>query len=78
MTYKFEQFNTEITDPIVDINPIVRNINPIAMTIDVDITLSVEGAKFGIDLNNIPVQNLVYTSESLTERVMEHLTTFSV
>jgi len=55
MTYKFEQFNTEITKPIITIN--MENIvdNVISKMLTVDITLQTENAKmYGVSLNNIP------------------------
>ena len=76
--YKFEQFNVEITDPTVTINPIVREINPVLMTITVDLTLTTPSTKFGVELDNVAVLNLNYDSDSLTDRVMERLADFEV
>lgn len=55
MTYKFEQFNTEITNPTITIN--MENIvdNAISKMLTVEITLQTENAKmYGVSLNNIP------------------------
>ena len=77
--YKFEEFKVTFVDPTITINPIVREINPIDMTITVDVTLTDSvGSKFVVTLNGVKVQNLTYTSETLTERVMEHLQQFVV
>ena len=32
MTYKFQQFNIEIVNPTIEINPIVKDVNPIDPT----------------------------------------------
>ncbi len=78
--YRFEQLNNgaEIDNPKITINPIVRNVNPIAMTIDVSVLLSIDGAAFGVELTDVTVKNLNYDAESLQARVMEKLATFEV
>jgi len=77
MKYQFEQFKTEIVEPTIEINPIVKEINPIVMTISVDVIMTDQsGSTFGISLENVLVQNLTYTSETLTQRVLEHLEQF--
>lgn len=79
MTYKFEQFNIEIVNPTVEINPIVKEINPIELTICVDVTLTdASGSKFGISLEKVKVQNLTYTSDTLYQRVIDHLKQFEI
>jgi hypothetical protein len=78
-TYKFEQFNIEIVNPTIEINPIVKEINPIDLTINVDIKLTDDsGSKFGISLEKVKVQNLTYTAETLEQRIMEHLKQYEV
>ena len=49
MTYKFEQFKTEITDPTIEVVNVTDNLQ--AKTCSVDILLSTNTAKFGISLN---------------------------
>lgn len=49
MTYKFEQFNTEITNPQVEVISVSDNIQ--GKTCSVDILLTTDTAKFGITLN---------------------------
>jgi hypothetical protein len=79
MTYKFEQFNIEIVNPTVEINPIVKEINPIELTICVDVTLTdASGSKFGISLEKVKVQNLTYTADTLKQRVLDHLKQFQL
>lgn len=77
-TYKFEEFNVEIIDPTVTVNPIVKEINPVLMTITVDVTLTTVSTTFGIELKDVKVLNLNYDSDSLTDRVMERLADFEV
>ena len=78
--YKFEWLNNsaEITDPEVVINPIVREVNPVAMTITVDLTLVTESARFSVTLENVQVVNLNYDADSLTQRVLTRLEDFIV
>lgn len=64
MTYKFEQFNTEITNPTITIN--MENIvdNAISKMLTVEITLQTENAKmYGVSLNNIPYVEMWEDSE---------------
>lgn len=49
MTYKFEQFNTEITNPQVEVVSVSDNIQE--KTCSVDILLTTDTAKFGVTLN---------------------------
>ena len=80
MTYKFEQFQVEITDPVVtaDINTI--GIQPDAMQISVSITLETANALlYGVLLDEINVDNLNYESyENLMLRVMSRLDDFAI
>lgn len=77
-TYKFEEFNVEIVDPIVRIDPIVDQVNPIKMTITANIVLETMSAKFGLILKEIAVVDLNYNAEELEQRVMERLNDFIV
>lgn len=78
-TYKFEQFKVEIVNPTVEVDPIVKEINPNTMTIVADVVLiDSSGSKFGVRLENVEVQNLNYTYQSLVERVMENLEQYIV
>ena len=49
MTYKFEQFNTEITNPQVEVISVSDNIQE--KTCSVDILLTTDSAKFGFNLS---------------------------
>lgn len=49
MTYKFEQFNVEITNPIVEVVNVIDNIN--TKTCNVDVLLTTDTAEFGVTLN---------------------------
>tara|TARA_R110001592_G_scaffold243219_1_gene504151 strand:+ start:2065 stop:2307 length:243 start_codon:yes stop_codon:yes gene_type:complete len=80
MTYKFEQFQVEITDPVVtaDINTV--GIQPDAMQISVSIKLETPNALlYGVLLDEINVDNLSYESyENLMLRVITRLEDFLV
>ena len=79
-TYKFPQFNTEITDPVVtaDVNTI--GVQPDAMQISVSIQLATANALlYGVLLDEINVVNLSYEGyENLMLRVMTRLEDFIV
>lgn len=49
MTYKFEQFNVEITNPVVEVVNVIDNIN--TKTCNVDVLLTTDSAEFGVTLN---------------------------
>lgn len=49
MTYKFEQFKTEINDPTIEVVNVTDNLQ--AKTCSVDILLSTDTSKFGIVLD---------------------------
>jgi len=80
MTYKFPQFQVEITDPVVtaDVNTI--GVQPDAMQISVSIQLATANALlYGVLLDEINVVNLSYESyENLMLRVMTRLEDFIV
>jgi hypothetical protein len=78
-TYKFEQFNIEIVNPTIEINPVVKEVNPINMSISVDIVLvTPNGSKFGVNLSDVLVENLNYDAITLEERVMTKLEEYIV
>ena len=76
-TYKFEQFKVEITNPSLTINEGIV-IHQSKMTIDVNIVLEVEGMKFGLYLEDVKVDNLNYSDESLYENVVIRLNDFKI
>jgi hypothetical protein len=78
MKYKFENFNLEITDPIITISADNISIFPSNMTIDVDILLTVTNAKYGVRLTDVQVQNLNYDEGTLQTRVLLRLKDFEV
>ena len=79
-TYKFPQFQVELTDPVVtaDINTI--GVQPDAMQISVSIKLETANALlYGVLLEQINVLDLTYESyDNLMLRVMTRLEDFIV
>jgi hypothetical protein len=49
MTYKFEQFKTEITDPTVEVKSVTDDIN--AKTCTAEVILKTDKATFGVVLS---------------------------
>jgi len=76
-TYKFEQFKVEITNPTLTINEGIV-IHQSQMTINVNIVLYVDGMKFGLYLEDVKVDNLNYSDESLYEKVVIRLNDFKI
>ena len=73
-TYRFEQFNIDIIDPVVTADPDSISIQPSATTIAVDVTLTTDSAIFGVRLDTIQCQNMNYEGEeNLLLRVNERL-----
>ena len=79
MNYRFEQFNLDIVNPVVDANEDSISIQPTSNTIAVDITLTTDSATFGVRLEEIQVTNLNYEGqENLLLRVNERLNDFAI
>ena len=77
-TYRFPEFNLDITDPTVTVNPIVNDLNPSTMTLSNDVVLTTANAQFGVKLDDVIIQDLTYTFESLEARVMTRLSDYEV
>ena len=61
MKYKFPQFNTEIENPTVTINPTRIQVDAVNSTITLSVTLETANAKvYGVEIADIPVTNLNY------------------
>ena len=79
MTYRFEQFNIDIINPVVDANEDSISIQPSSNTIAVDVTLTTDSATFGVRLEEIQVTNLNYEGkDNLLLRVNERLQDYIV
>ena len=79
MNYRFEQFNIDIVNPVVDANEDSISIQPTSNTIAVDVTLTTDSATFGVRLEEIQVTNLNYEGkENLLLRVNERLNDFAI
>ena len=79
MTYRFEQFNIDIIDPVVTADSDTISIQPSANTIAVDVTLTTDSAIFGVRLDTIQCQNMNYEGEeNLLIRVNERLQDYIV
>jgi hypothetical protein len=78
-TYKFEQFNVEIVDPTVLANQDTIQLQVSNNTISVDVTFTTDSAKFGVNLTDIPVENLNYEGyANLIARVLNKLKEYEV
>ena len=78
MTYKFPQFNVELTDPELLVSADNITIFPSNMTIDVDIILTLGTSRFGIRLTDIKVENLNYDADTLITSILIRLEDFKV
>ena len=80
MKYKFEQFNVEIENPTVTINPTRIQVDVANSTITLSVTLETANAKvYGVELTDIPVSNLNYEGhENLMERALQGLSKYEV
>lgn len=76
--YKFPQFNIEIIDPTIEVNPIVNDLNPNAMTLTADVVLETDTAKFGVRLTDVPVNDLNYDYDELVARVTTKLQDYEI
>jgi hypothetical protein len=80
MKYKFEQFNVEIVDPTITIDPTQIKVDAVNNTISLSLTLETANAKlYGVEVEGIPVSNLNYEGEeNLMERALEGLSKYEV
>jgi hypothetical protein len=77
MKYKFNQFNVEITNPIVSANEDTIQLQVSKNTISVDVLLETDTAKFGLLLEDIQVVNFNYENyDNLMLRVVDRLKDF--
>ena len=79
-TYKFEQFNVEIVDPTITIDPTQIKVDVVNNTISLSLTLETANAKlYGVEVKGVPVENLNYEGhENLMKRAMEGLSKYEV
>lgn len=75
MTYIFEQFKTEITDPTI--NVVAVNDSITSKTCNIEIVLSTESAKFGVTLNNFSYTT-TWSDEDVFEWVNEELNKYNI
>ena len=78
MTYRFEQFKTEITDPIVIVDMTNVADNTIKSTLTVSVTLQTPNAKmYGVSLDKIPYVK-TWSDSQIEGLVMERLKDFAI
>lgn len=78
MTYKFEQFKTEITDPIVVIDMTNISDNTIENTLTIGVILQTTNAKmYGVSLDKIPYLK-TWSDNQIEGLVMERLKDFAI
>jgi hypothetical protein len=75
VTYKFEQFNTEIINPTITVDVNAIQVHAERGTISLVVTLETSNSKiYGVELKDIPVSNLSYEGlENLMTRALEGL-----
>lgn len=77
--YKFEQFKLEIDNPTISANKDSIHLQVNKNTISVDVTMEVNGAKFGVHLTDIKVTNLSYEGyDNLMEKVLNRLKDYEI
>ena len=78
MKYKFEQFNTEITDPIVIVDMTNIADNTIESMLTIGVTLTTPTAKmYGVSLDKIPYVK-TWSDNQIEGLVMERLKDFAI
>ena len=78
MTYRFEQFKTEITDPTVVVDMTNIADNTVSSTLTVGVTLTTQNAKmYGISLDKIPYIK-TWENSQIQGLVMERLKDFAI
>ncbi len=79
-TYKFPQFNTQIVNPTIEVDSDSIIVHALRNEISLFVSLSTtDSMLYGVELENIPVQNLNYEGEAnLMERALEGLSQYIV
>ena len=79
-TYKFPQFNTQITNPTITVDANSISVHALRNEISLKVTLETTNSKlYGVELENIPVENLNYEGEAnLMTRALEGLSQYEV
>ena len=77
MTYKFDQFKTEIVDPIIEVNLNTIQDKAIYQRLSVDILLTTDTAKFGLVAIDMPYTDTWEDSE-IEGMVVEWLKQFEI
>ena len=78
MTYRFEQFQVEITDPIVAVDMTNIADNTIESTLTIGVTLTTQNAKmYGVSLDKIPYVK-TWSDSQIEGLVMERLKDFAI
>ena len=80
MKYKFEQFNVEIENPTITVDPTRIKVDAVNNTISLSLTLETSNAKlYGVEVKGVPVSNLNYEGEeNLMERALQGLEQYKV
>lgn len=78
--YKFPQFNVEIENPTITIDPTQIKVDALNNTISLLLSLETANAKvYGVEIDNIPVSNLNYEGEiNLMERALQGIEKYKV
>lgn len=63
MTYKFEQFNVEISNPKISVNLNTIQDKAIDQLLSIDVVLTTDSATFGVTANDMPYSDTWNDSE---------------
>ena len=77
MTYKFEQFNVEISNPTIFVNLNTIQDKAIDQLLSVDVVLTTDTAKFGVTASDMPYIN-TWEDDEVEGMVVNWLTQFEV
>lgn len=66
-TYKFEQFNVEITNPIVEVTSVIDAINQ--KTCSADVLLTTDSARFGVTFSGFTYSD-IWTDQDIIDWVV--------
>jgi hypothetical protein len=77
MTYKFEQFQVEITDPAISINLNTIGDKALDKLLSVDVVLTTDKASFGVRAEDMPY-NVTWDDADIPAMVSIWLTQYAV
>lgn len=77
MKYKFDQFDAEIENPVIEVDTTSIRLNAVRLKLSVDVALVVDNARMAVTLDEIPFE-FPFEIESIVTKVTQRLVDFQI